>query len=62
MDILMVLMMASFLRLLFGDLLGYTDGKVLDTKIRKIDRITLGLHVKTDLGSLDAYFDSYNNV
>ena len=60
-----------------GELLGYSDGKVLgyDKGIKlelsggkvfgavlgNVDVITLGIHVGIDLGSLDVPFHSYND-
>ena len=63
---------------MFGDSLGYIDGKVLgsdegiklgstDAKVigtilGNVDGIILGLDVGTELGSLDGPFDGSNNV
>ena len=41
--------------------LGYTDGKVLGTILENTDRITLGLDIVTELGSLDGSFDGSND-
>ena len=43
-----------------GIKLGSTDGKVLGTIIANVDVITLGLDVRTKMGSLDGSFDCYN--
>ena len=42
--------------LLLGEYLGYTDGNVLSTIPGNVDRITLGIDVVTDMGSLDGSF------
>ena len=63
--------------LLIGGSLGYTygkvlgsderirlrlsDGKVIGTILGNVDRLTLAVDVGTELGSLDAYFDSSND-
>ena len=46
--------------LFIEDLLGSTDGKVLDTIIGNAYGITLGIDVERELGSLDGSFNCYN--
>ena len=41
--------------------LGSTDGKCIGNILGNLDGITLGIHVETELVSLDGFFDSYNN-
>ena len=39
-----------------------TYGKVFGTILVNVDRITLRIDIGTDLGSLDVYFDGFNDV
>ena len=44
-----------------GNEIGFSYGKVLDTILGNVDRISHGLDIKTDLGSLDGSFDVSND-
>ena len=43
-----------------GIKMGFFDGEVLVNIIGNVDGITLGIDVRTDLVSLDEYFDGCN--
>ena len=45
-----------------GIKLGSTDGKVFDTILGNVYRITLGIDIGTELGFLDGPFDGSNKV
>ena len=40
---------------------GFSDGEVLVTILVNVDRITLGIDVEIEMGSLDGYFDGSND-
>ena len=44
-----------------GVKLGFSDGKVFGTIHVNVDKITLSTNVGTELGSLDGFFDFYND-
>ena len=45
-----------------GNKLGLSNGKFLDTDIRNVDIITLGIGVGTEIGYLDGSFGGSNDV
>ena len=49
-------------KLLLGDSIGSTDGKLLGTILVYVYVITLGIEVVTDLGSLDGSFDNIHRL